>query len=198
MLPCGSWVHPTLSVVRVTYRNIPLWRCSPRFQTSLHLNTWTGTIPPDKICPFFCTEIHFAWVGSWGSLAHPAQVKQCYKHEPLSEVVSHPVLLERPKPSWRRLLVQPLGEEQLWPCLQQETAVHSTWPGIADSAPRPLLATEPTTFSRNVHQPRQPEPINKSDSIILYQNNILAFNECNCQYGESRVMNHYFLLPSTF
>lgn len=39
-------------------------------------------------------------------------------------------------------------------------------------------------------------PINKSDSIILYQNNILAFNEHNCQYTESRVMNHYLLLPT--
>lgn len=39
-------------------------------------------------------------------------------------------------------------------------------------------------------------PINKSDSIILYQNNILAFNEHNCQYPESRIMNHYLLLPT--
>lgn len=39
-------------------------------------------------------------------------------------------------------------------------------------------------------------PINKSDSIILYQNNILAFNEHNCQYPESRIINHYLLLPT--
>ena len=39
-------------------------------------------------------------------------------------------------------------------------------------------------------------PVNKSDSIILYQNSILAFNEHNCQYPESRIMNHYLLLPT--
>ena len=49
------------------------------------------------------------------------------------------------------------------------------------------LGIQPTVFSRNLYELRQSYPINKSDSIILYQNNILAFNECNCQY---RVM-HY-------
>lgn len=39
-------------------------------------------------------------------------------------------------------------------------------------------------------------PINKSDSIILYQNNILAFNKHNCQYPESRIINHSLLLPT--
>lgn len=39
-------------------------------------------------------------------------------------------------------------------------------------------------------------PINKSGSIILYQNNILAFNEHNCQYPESHIINHYLLLPT--
>lgn len=43
---------------------------------------------------------------------------------------------------------------------------------------------------------RAPYPINKSDSIILYQNNILAFNELICQYPESCIMNHYLLLPT--
>lgn len=52
--------------------------------------------------------------------------------------------------------------------------------------------------SQGISMSQEPYPINKSDSIILYQNNILAFNECNCQYRDSRIMNHYFLLPSTF
>lgn len=59
-------------------------------------------------------------------------------------------------------------------------------------------AQEPAIFPEKLYKLRQAYSINKSDSIILYQNSILVFNECNCQYKESRIMNHYFLLPSTF